>query len=113
MKQVTTVCPRDCYDSCALIATLDGSGQIMSMRGDPSHPMTRGMACPRGVKDHVRLRTNRVTEPFGRVIRSQQPTSWEHALYKVTLNLGAEQNPRLLEEFANRCAEVIQGVFSL
>jgi anaerobic selenocysteine-containing dehydrogenase len=87
MKQVTTVCPRDCYDNCALIATLDDSGRIVSMRGDPSHPMTRGVACPRGTKDHVRMRTNRVPEPFERQGEGWQPLGWEEALCRVTQKL--------------------------
>jgi len=64
MKRIITVCPRDCYDTCALIATLDKSGKIVSMRGDPSHPLTRGLTCPRAAADPRRLYQNRVQEPY-------------------------------------------------
>jgi anaerobic selenocysteine-containing dehydrogenase len=64
MRLVTTVCPRDCYDTCALIATLDESGQIVSMRGDPTHPLTRGLTCPRAAADPKHLYQNRVQEPY-------------------------------------------------
>jgi anaerobic selenocysteine-containing dehydrogenase len=64
MRQITTVCPRDCYDTCALIATLDESSRIVSMRGDPTHPLTRGLTCPRAAADPKRLYQNRVQEPY-------------------------------------------------
>ncbi len=41
-QRVIMVCRRDCYDTCALIATMDACGRIVSMRGDPAHPMTCG-----------------------------------------------------------------------
>jgi len=63
MKQITTVCPRDCYDTCGLIATLDEAEKIVSVRGDPTHPMTRGLTCPRAAADPRRLYRNRVQEP--------------------------------------------------
>ena len=53
MRQVTTVCPRDCYDTCGLLATLDESGRLVSMHGDPTHPLTRGLTCPRAAADHI------------------------------------------------------------
>lgn len=64
MTQVTTVCPRDCYDTCALIATLDESGRLVSVRGDPTHPLTRGLTCPRAAADAKHVYQNRVQEPY-------------------------------------------------
>jgi anaerobic selenocysteine-containing dehydrogenase len=55
MREVSTVCPRDCYDTCALIVTLDDAGQIAGIRGDPRNPFTQGFTCPRGAKDQERL----------------------------------------------------------
>ena len=53
MKQVLTVCARDCYDTCSLKVTLGESEQILSIKGDPANPITQGFTCPRGAKDHI------------------------------------------------------------
>lgn len=79
MRQVTTICPRDCYDTCALIATLDESGRMVSMRGDPTHPLTRGLTCPRAAGDPKRLYQNRVPEPYLRQRRDVYHADTEDA----------------------------------
>ncbi|MCD6096080.1 MAG: hypothetical protein J7J99_05905 [Thermoprotei archaeon] len=40
-----TVCPRDCYDTCFMIAIVR-DGRIISMKGDPDNPITQGFPCP-------------------------------------------------------------------
>jgi anaerobic selenocysteine-containing dehydrogenase len=97
MKQITTVCPRDCYDTCALIATLDESGQIVSVRGDPTHPLTRGLTCPRAAADPKHLVQNRVQAPYllqnpkvhrrGAEDTEITAVSWEQALDDVAHKL--------------------------
>jgi anaerobic selenocysteine-containing dehydrogenase len=84
MREVQTVCARDCYDTCALIARLDESGQIEGIRGDPRNPVTRGFTCPRGAKDHQRLYANRVTAPSMRLDDRFEETDWETALNTVS-----------------------------
>ena len=37
----TTACPLDCYDACRIVVTEDGK-----LKGDKSHPITRGYLCP-------------------------------------------------------------------
>ncbi len=88
MKQVTTVCARDCYDTCALIVTLGESGQILTVKGDPKSPVTRGFTCPRGAKDHERLHKNRVEAPFLRKGNSFERITWDEALSIVSQELG-------------------------
>ncbi len=39
-----TICPLDCPDSCAMIATVE-DGRVTSLRGDADHPYTRGVIC--------------------------------------------------------------------
>lgn len=75
-----TVCARDCYDTCALVATLDESGRLLSITGDPDHPITQGFPCPRSAKDPQRLTTNRITTPHVRQGTSFTPISWDDAL---------------------------------
>ncbi|MCS7285588.1 MAG: molybdopterin oxidoreductase family protein [Anaerolineae bacterium] len=44
MKEVRGACPHDCPDTCAFITTVEG-GRAVSIRGDPSHPITQGFLC--------------------------------------------------------------------
>jgi anaerobic selenocysteine-containing dehydrogenase len=87
MREVSTVCPRDCYDTCALLVTLDESGQILKIRGDPRNPVTQGFTCPRGAKDHERLRKNRVETPFLRQADRLSASDWDTALDVVSRKL--------------------------
>ncbi len=41
---ILTTCPRDCYDSCG-VAVAVRDGRIRHVRGDPSHPVSRGRLC--------------------------------------------------------------------
>ena len=88
MRQVPTVCARDCYDTCALIVTLGESEQILSIRGDLKNPVTQGFTCPRGAKDHERLYKNRVEAPFLRKGGRLAQTDWEEGLRVVSQKLG-------------------------
>lgn len=83
MPEISTVCARDCYDTCALMVTLDDSGQIRGIKGDPRNPLTRGFTCPRGARDHQRLCQNRIGSPFLRRGDNLEQTDWETALDAV------------------------------
>lgn len=39
-----TTCAHDCPGSCALLVETDGD-RLLSLRGDPAHPLTRGVIC--------------------------------------------------------------------
>ena len=86
-RQISTVCARDCYDTCSLRVTLADTGRIASIKGDPSHPVTQGFTCPRGAKDHERLLKNRVEAPVLRQEDRLEPTDWEQGLSVVTRKL--------------------------
>ena len=43
-RDVRTTCPRDCYDACGAIARV-ADGRIIHVRGDPTHPVSRGRLC--------------------------------------------------------------------
>ncbi len=47
---VHTVCSLDCPDSCAVLVTVDELGRATKLRGDPSHPVTRGFLCAKVAK---------------------------------------------------------------
>jgi len=80
LREIRTVCPRDCYDTCGLIARVGDNGEVLSVRGDPQHPITRGLTCPRAAKDQVRLYRNRVEAPFIRRKGRFHAIGWEEAL---------------------------------
>ena len=40
-----SVCALDCPDTCALLIDIDENGRGSKLRGDPSHPVTRGFLC--------------------------------------------------------------------
>jgi anaerobic selenocysteine-containing dehydrogenase len=40
-----SVCALDCPDTCALLVNVDEAGRGSKLRGDPSHPITRGFLC--------------------------------------------------------------------
>lgn len=42
---VRTTCPRDCYDSCGIVAELDETGALRRVVGDPDHHMSQGRLC--------------------------------------------------------------------
>jgi anaerobic selenocysteine-containing dehydrogenase len=49
-KTVHAVCSHDCPDSCGVLITIDESGRATRLRGDPSHPVTRGFLCAKVAK---------------------------------------------------------------
>ena len=46
MREVTSYC-RICAAACGVIVSVDGD-QVVSVRGDPDHPVSRGYTCPKG-----------------------------------------------------------------
>jgi anaerobic selenocysteine-containing dehydrogenase len=91
LVQVETVCPRNCPDSCFLTVTVE-KGRIVSSRGDPDHPVTRGFTCPRGAADRERVYSeDRVLHPH--VADGEKPgrgfrrVSWREALDLVSERL--------------------------
>ena len=44
-------CPRNCRDACSMIAEIK-DGKMVSIKGDPKHPLTQGTVC---VKGHYNL----------------------------------------------------------
>jgi anaerobic selenocysteine-containing dehydrogenase len=39
-----SVCPFDCPDTCGLLVGVE-KGKVVSVKGDPDHPFTRGAIC--------------------------------------------------------------------
>ncbi len=67
LKLVYNACPRDCYDTCALISTVK-NGYVLKVRGNKKHPITRGALCRKCVNyENYIYDKNRILYPLKRV----------------------------------------------
>lgn len=82
-----TTCARDCYDSCSMIIETDDNQNIISVKGDINHPITKGFLCPRGTKEILRLNNNRVKEPNILINQKHQVVDWETAIKDIATKL--------------------------
>ncbi|MCU0288001.1 MAG: molybdopterin-dependent oxidoreductase [Acidobacteria bacterium] len=91
MKTLKTMCARDCYDSCFILADVDDNGVLVSVKGDPDNPVTQGFVCPRGKMDNNRVYKNRVLFPQIRVGDKPgklfQRTGWDETLDTISNKL--------------------------
>ncbi|MCP3943787.1 MAG: molybdopterin-dependent oxidoreductase [Desulfobacteraceae bacterium] len=46
-KQVMVSCSMDCFDLCRFLVVVDDN-RVVSLQGDPNHPVTRGFVCKKG-----------------------------------------------------------------
>lgn len=92
-QTLRTACNRDCPDACGILATVE-NGRVLSLRGDPEHPITRGFLCERTSR-YLRRQYDptRLTTPLVRRNGRFQPASWD-----VALGLVADTLSRIHEE---------------
>lgn len=82
-----SVCPFDCPDACGLLVTVE-NGRATAVSGDPDHPITRGLLCPKmsHYEDTVHS-PRRLTTPLRRVgskgAGEFEPISWEEAIATI------------------------------
>jgi anaerobic selenocysteine-containing dehydrogenase len=91
-RQIRGACPLDCPDTCSWIVTVK-NGKAVALRGDPTHPYTRGSLCNKVVNYPAYARSSdrllypmRRTGPKG----SGEFTriSWDQALERIAAELG-------------------------
>jgi anaerobic selenocysteine-containing dehydrogenase len=81
-------CPQDCPDTCAMLYSVEG-GKLVSVRGSPEHPVTRGGLCVK-LKDFATHHYNpeRVIHPMKRTgpkgSARFKPVSWDEALTEIS-----------------------------
>lgn len=46
-KLFRNICPKNCFSSCTMISTVE-NGRIAELKGDQSHPYTKGKLCAKG-----------------------------------------------------------------
>src|SRR5438105_4660484 len=96
-KVVHAACSHDCPDSCGVLITVDDLGRATRLRGDPTHPVTRGFLCAKVAKyldrvyspDRI-LHPMRRIAPKGRKVRSGkdiaeifESISWDEAYSEI------------------------------
>ena len=84
---VRSVCPYDCPDTCGMLVEVE-DGRAVRVSGDPAHPLTRGLLCPkmnhyeRTVHSPRRLTTPLVrTGPKGE--GRFEALSWDEAIERI------------------------------
>ncbi len=87
-KTVVTTCTRDCPNTCGLLAEV-AKGRLVSLKGDPAHPYTRGAACVKAMRYVERIYSKeRVTQPLLRnADGSWRTATWTEALDEVAARL--------------------------
>ncbi len=93
METIQTVCPRDCYSTCSLEASVDDRGRLVKLKGAVDHPVTRGFTCVRAPRDPERVYQNRILHPHIRTGpkpgRAFERVSWDEALDRVSDKIGS------------------------
>ena len=92
---VKTTCPRDCYDACGMLATVQ-AGRVRKVRGDPNHHRAQGVLCSKCALAYNGVWLNesrRLTQPLRRSGMKGNATftsvSWEEALSEIASRLHA------------------------
>src|SRR5688572_1266487 len=80
---------RVCMVHCGLVAEVVGD-QIVRVRGDRDHPLTRGYTCPKGrATGRLHHDPRAITRPMMRVNGELVPVSWDEALDDIAAKLRA------------------------
>jgi len=82
-----TVCNRDCPDACGIVATVE-DGRVLTIGGDPEHPVTRGFLCERTSRFLQRqYDPSRLVRPLLRHNGSFAEVGWDEALDFIAAGL--------------------------
>lgn len=66
-KIINTVCSRNCYSACGLLAHVQ-DGHVVKISGNPNNPATYGLVCSKGLSfPHTLYNTSRLLYPMKRV----------------------------------------------
>ncbi len=85
-----SVCPFDCPDACGLLVEV-ADGRVLKVSGDPDHPVTRGLLCPK-MQNYERTvhSPRRLTTPLLRSgakgVGEFTPISWPEAIERICAN---------------------------
>lgn len=87
MKTLRSVCPFDCPDTCGLLVDVV-DGHAVAIHGDPEHPRTRGVLCPKMLHYEKSVHSpDRITNPLLRVGKKGDAEfkviSWDDAIRRI------------------------------
>ena len=91
-KTLHSVCALDCPDACALLIDIDEQGHGTRLRGDPTHPVTRGFLCGKVARylEHE-YSPQRLLHPLRRTGAKGEgrftQISWDEALDEIAARL--------------------------
>lgn len=82
-----SVCPFDCPDTCGLLVEVEG-GRALKVSGDPGHPITRGLLCPKMLNYERTVHSpRRLTTPLMRSgpkgAGEFRQITWEEAVERI------------------------------
>lgn len=82
------ICPYDCPSACGLLVETDGK-QVLRIKGDPDHPMTKGLICHKMQHYERSIHSSkRILTPLKRVGEKGEgrfvPITWEEAVEEIT-----------------------------
>ncbi len=87
VEEKTTYC-RICEPMCGLKVQLEGS-RVLSVRGDPGHPLSKGWLCRRGVAfGELHNDPDRLRQPLRKAAKGFEEVPWDTALDEVAQKLG-------------------------
>ena len=93
---------RICGSGCGIVVHLEDQ-QVVKIRPDVDHPVSRGYTCPKGrAADIDHHRPERLEVPLIRQSGKLQPTTWEHVLDDLAAKFSAiieESGPRGVGSF--------------
>ena len=84
---VRSVCPYDCPDTCGMLVEV-ANGRAVRVSGDPDHPVTRGLLCPKMNRYERTVHSpRRLTTPLLRTGTKGEgvfsPISWTEAIERI------------------------------
>lgn len=111
----TAVCPHDCPDACGVRVEVDGP-RLLSIAGDPDHPITRGFLCGKVNRYAERVDgEQRILTPLRRIGAKGEgrftPIGWDEALAEIAERfgeIGAQHGPEsiLPYSYGGNCGKI-------
>ena len=102
MQSIKTICGL-CHTGCGMIVDIE-DGAIKRFRGDPDHPASKGMLCPKGAATiDIIYAKDRLKTPLIKSKNGFKKISWDDAISFAAERLSklrAEQGPQSLIRFA-------------
>jgi len=106
-RTVKSTC-RLCYNGCGVLLDVR-DGRLHSISGDPEHPVSRGLLCPRG-RNALALQNH--PERLRRPLKRKGPRGggqWEPVGWDEALELTAQRLTRVAEEHGPEAVAFIRG----